>query len=63
MICVYTEDYQDRGDVGRVRDALRDALPPLRNRGLKYKPDVATYLGLYAGNEYNLRPTVYSATL
>lgn len=60
---MYTSNYLDVDDVQRVRAALARVLPPLRSRRLLYKADVYTYLGLYAGNEYNLRPTVYSATL
>ncbi len=62
-LLIYTDNYLDLADVERVRDRLRRLLPQLRGRRLLYKPDVYTYLGIYSKNEWNLRPTVYSATL
>ncbi|GAB4821946.1 hypothetical protein N2152v2_008992 [Parachlorella kessleri] len=62
-LMVYTHNYLDVADVERVRDRLRQLLPPLRRRQLLYKPDIFTFLGIYSQNEFNLRPTVYCASL
>ena len=42
-----------------VRDAIRSACGWGSERRIVYKPDVYTHLGLYAGNELNLRPSVH----
>lgn len=39
LICVYTSDFKDRGDVGRVLQKLRDLrLVEARTRAIYYKP-------------------------
>ena len=56
VICVYTKDFTDRGDVDRVRNGLR-------RLGIKwkvgYKPDIYTYCDIYKGNSWNIRPSLY----
>eukprot|EP00906_Rhabdomonas_costata_P034856 RCo049023 len=58
LICVYTCDYTNEGDVRRVREQLR-ALG-VRER-LKYKTDMLTHLDVYAANrnEHNAKTFVY----
>ena len=54
VVCVYTCDYLDRAEVEGVRAGLRasmaamDAAAAFTGR-MVYKPDVYTYLGIYAG--------------
>lgn len=45
VICVYTEDYQDKEEVMRVRDLLEEAG---FEETLYYKPDIYTVLGIYS---------------
>lgn len=63
VICAYTEDYQCKEEVDAAAAALRAALPALRDGRLLYKSDIYTYLGLYSGNAFGLRPTLYEARL
>jgi len=63
VLMAYTEDYLDQEAVAATADALRCALPRLRDPRLLYKADIFTFLGIYAKNEYNLKPTVYTAQL
>ena len=59
VVCVYTRDYQNEGEVFAVRDVLRDVCGWSASKRMVYKPDIYTHLGLYSGNPYNLRPSVY----
>ncbi|XP_041360568.1 UPF0696 protein C11orf68 homolog [Gigantopelta aegis] len=59
VICVYTKDFTDVDDVMRVELMLRQLGVTGR---LMYKPDIYTILGIYAKNEWHLRPTIYSTT-
>jgi hypothetical protein len=63
VICCYTDDYLNKTEVDATAAALRAVLPPLQFSRLLYKSDLYTYLGLYKGNEYGLRPTLYEARL
>ncbi|KAL6768341.1 hypothetical protein ACKKBF_B38755 [Auxenochlorella protothecoides x Auxenochlorella symbiontica] len=63
VLCVYTRDYLDEGDVGRVRDALCALGLRLRRRRVLYKPDIHTHLQLYSRGQGSLRPSVYEAEL
>lgn len=63
VICAYTEDYQCREEVDVAAAALRAVLPALRDGRLLYKSDIYTYLGLYSGNAFSLKPTLYEARL
>ncbi|KAL4437295.1 hypothetical protein ABPG75_004434 [Micractinium tetrahymenae] len=72
-ICIYTGDFNDSEEAMRVHAglsaALRAALPQRdwsKRWTIYYKPDIFTYLGLYANRETNphrLRSTIYSAAL
>ena len=56
VICVYTENFLDLGDVFKCEEDLRR----LGFKGrLAYKPDVFTHLNIYRGNEFGIRPTIY----
>eukprot|EP00088_Acartia_fossae_P025666 TRINITY_DN26467_c0_g1_i6.p1 TRINITY_DN26467_c0_g1~~TRINITY_DN26467_c0_g1_i6.p1 ORF type:complete len:238 (-),score=20.19 TRINITY_DN26467_c0_g1_i6:207-920(-) len=56
VMCVYTENFMDLEDVFKCESDLRD----LGFKGrLAYKPDVFTYLNIYRGNEFGIRPTIY----
>ncbi|KAL4429376.1 hypothetical protein ABPG77_005150 [Micractinium sp. CCAP 211/92] len=65
VICLYTDNYQDRADVDRVCECLRAALPPglLQDKRLLYKPDILTHLGIYSRNEWQIKPTIAEARL
>ena len=63
VLCAYTSDYLDSTDVMRVAAALQRALPPLTDRRMLYKPDILTFLGIYGGNPYGIKPTVHRASL
>ena len=63
VLIAYTEDYLDPGAVEATAEALRAALPPLADSRLLYKADLFTHLGIYAKNEWKLRPTVYESHL
>lgn len=58
VICVYSADFTDRNDVMRIRDELRKFGHDHR---LTYKADIYTHLNVYAGNKFNIKPTVYSS--
>ena len=49
VICVYTYDWRDREDVGRVARCLGE-IDAIRRQTLFYKPDAMTYDGIYSGN-------------
>ncbi len=49
VICVYTYDHEDKGDVMRIREVLRDL--GIR-RPIRYKADADTHAGSY-GNDYH----------
>ncbi|SPO01339.1 uncharacterized protein DNG_04015 [Cephalotrichum gorgonifer] len=62
LICVYTKDFADRRDVGRVIRRLRELrLVEARGKTLYYKPDIFTYIGLDSGNPWGLRSSIYSS--
>jgi hypothetical protein len=56
LICVFTREYMDVGDVNRVRDGLRRI-------GVKnvigYKPDIYTHCRVYQNNPWGILPTRY----
>ena len=59
VICIYNPDYQNRDEVMRAENLLRQA----RVLGdLNYKPDIFTYLGIYRFNEWGIKPTIYNST-
>lgn len=57
VICVYTKNYLDSHDVGRVRQKLRELG---YNQKLYYKPDLYTYLNMYSNTFPNLRASRYA---
>lgn len=63
LICVYTKDFRDVEDVRRVLTALVEMglVKSDAPRGIRYKCDAYTYLGIYGQNEYGLRPSMYSS--
>ena len=61
LICVYNEDFAEKGGVRRVLKIL-DALGLVgKERGIYYKADAFTWLELNSGNEWGLRPSLYSS--
>ncbi|RYO77704.1 hypothetical protein DL766_006053 [Monosporascus sp. MC13-8B] len=61
LICVYTTDFRDMEDVGRVARKL-EQLGLVPRRGLFYKPgwaDAYTYLGIASGNPWGIKPSIY----
>ncbi len=56
VICVYNENFTDNAEVRELESRLRAI--GIRCT-MQYKPDVFTYLGVYRGNEWNLRPVMY----
>jgi len=55
VICIYTGNYLDLKDVGRVRGVLRNIG---FTEQLCYKPDIYTYLNIYSGTT-NMSPCRY----
>lgn len=56
VICVYVDDYCNASEVDAMREALKAAGVFWR---IGFKPDVYTHLGIYARNEWNIRPSRY----
>ncbi|PWI72545.1 hypothetical protein PCL_11168 [Purpureocillium lilacinum] len=62
LICVYTADFHDKADVGRVLQRLRELrLVESKGRVLYYKPDIYTYVGIAHGNPWGLAASIYSS--
>ncbi|CAM1503679.1 Fc.00g012700.m01.CDS01 [Cosmosporella sp. VM-42] len=62
LICVYTTDFRDAADVGRVLQKLRELrLVEARGRPIYYKPDAYTYIGISHGNIWGLKASIYSS--
>ncbi|KAL2210737.1 DUF1917-domain-containing protein [Sarocladium strictum] len=62
LVCVYTADFRDREDVGRVLQRLRELkLVEAKGRPIYYKPDAFTYIGIASGNPWELRSSIYSS--
>lgn len=67
LICVYTEDFSDKGDVGRVLRRL-DGMglvegrgPMGEERGIYYKADAFTHLGIDSKNGWGLKASLFSS--
>lgn len=62
LVCVYTKDFADSGDVKRVLLALK-GMGLLRDegRGIYYKCDAFTHLGINSGNEWGLKASFHSS--
>jgi len=67
LICVYTADFNNVKDVKRVLGRLVDMGlvnrkgPMGEERGIYYKADVYTHLGINRDNEWGLKPSFYSS--
>ena len=67
LICVYTDDFSDAGDVRRVLGRLVDmGLVPRRGpmgegRGIYYKADAFTYLGIDSKNGWGLKASLFAS--
>ncbi|KAL8673546.1 MAG: hypothetical protein Q9168_002035 [Polycauliona sp. 1 TL-2023] len=66
LICVYTKDFSDLDDVKRVLGRLVElGLVKKKggadNRGIYYKADVFTELGINSENEWGLKPSLYAS--
>ena len=57
VICVYTKNYLDSGDVSRVRQKLRELG---YTQKLYYKPNLYTYLNIYSKTFPNIRASRYA---
>ena len=55
-ILVYNEDFTKKEQVWAVERSLRTLGVTLT---LRYKPNIYTTLRIYAGNEWQLEPTIY----
>ena len=74
LICVYTEDFSDKKDVKRVVEQLvkmklvarkgkgneRDGRAKV-GKAIYYKADCLTHLDIMGGNEWGLKPSLYSS--
>ncbi|KAL9127983.1 MAG: hypothetical protein Q9217_003244 [Psora testacea] len=67
LVCVYNEDYADKGEVKRILQRL-DRMGLVRGkeaigetRGIFYKADAYSWLEINGGNEWGLRPSLYSS--
>lgn len=64
LICVYTKDFSDVKDVRRVLDKLVEMGLVQSNgdaRGIYYKYDAYTHLGIESGNEWQLKASLYGS--
>lgn len=67
LICVYTEDFSDKEDVRRVLDKLVDiGLVKSKGsmgeeRGIYYKADAFTDMGIDSKNEWGLKASLFSS--
>ncbi|PHH60984.1 hypothetical protein CDD82_2205 [Ophiocordyceps australis] len=61
LLCVYTADFNDKADVGRVLQYLRKLKLFKAKETIYYKPDVYTYVGLSQGNPWGLRASIYTS--
>ncbi|KXN92678.1 hypothetical protein AN958_00348 [Leucoagaricus sp. SymC.cos] len=57
VICVYVEDYTNKQEVDELRKALRLGAGVTWRIG--FKPDAYTWLEIYRGNRWGLRPSRY----
>ena len=58
VICVYTEDFTNKEEVWAAEQSLRKlGITEI----LRYKPNIYTTLGIYSGNEWGIRPTIYQS--
>jgi hypothetical protein len=57
LCCIYVSDFADRADVRKVLLALQQLGMEVK---CGFKPDVFTMLGINSGNEWRLKPTIYT---
>ncbi|KAK2803216.1 hypothetical protein FQN50_007083 [Emmonsiellopsis sp. PD_5] len=65
LICVHTADFADREDIRRVLVGLKELRLVRVGMGegpVYYKSDAYTWLNVYRGNSYGLKPSMYSST-
>ncbi|KAL9602974.1 MAG: hypothetical protein Q9219_001499 [cf. Caloplaca sp. 3 TL-2023] len=67
LICIYTKDFSDVDDVKRVLERMVE-LGLVKKKGpvgeetsIYYKTDAFTELGITSGNEWGLKPSLYSS--
>lgn len=63
LICIHTKDFDNRSDVERVLLALFDMKLMSResDKGIWYKADAYTHLGIESGNAFGLRASMYGS--
>ena len=67
LICIYTPDFSDKGDIKRVLERLLAMGLCNKNgaigegKAIYYKADAYTYLELMGGNEFGLKATLFSS--
>ncbi|KAI9820887.1 MAG: hypothetical protein M1832_003520 [Thelocarpon impressellum] len=62
VICIYTADFSDVADVKRVLVKLKElGLVEAGGRGIYYKCDAYTCLGIASGNKYGFKASMYSS--
>jgi hypothetical protein len=63
LICIYTKDFKDEGDVLRVLQELETMRLLPSGRSIYYKSDAFTYLDLYkqTASEYGLQASLYTS--
>ena len=67
LICIYTEDFSDKEDVKRVLRRLvgmglvSGKGPMGEERGIYYKADAFTHLGIDSKNEWGLKASLFSS--
>jgi len=64
LICVYTRDFSDTKDVRRVLERLVEmglVKSDGDSRGIYYKYDAYTHLGIESGNEWQLKASLYGS--
>ncbi|KAK3936897.1 hypothetical protein QBC46DRAFT_394011 [Diplogelasinospora grovesii] len=63
LVVVYTRDFRDIDDIGRVLEKLRELGLVRFNSGkqIYYKSDAWTELGIYGNNEWGIKASMYSS--
>ncbi|KAI9758529.1 MAG: hypothetical protein M4579_003021 [Chaenotheca gracillima] len=62
LVCVYTKDFADVEDVKRVLERLVElGVVQTGRKGIYYKCDAYTHLGISSGNEWGIPASMYSS--
>ena len=61
LVCVYTRDFEEKGDVERVLRKLMGMKLVGGEQGIFYKCDAYTYLDVVGGNEWKLKASMYGS--